>query len=113
MQRIMLKSKIYNVFVTGADLHYEGSITIDKMLLNFADIYEYEQVHVLDVTNGKRFITYAINGEPGEICVNGAASKLVEINDQLIILAYAEFDEDTDDFIKPWEPTKIDALKLG
>ena len=84
----MLKSKIYNLRVTDTYLHYNGSISIDSKLMEEANIIEYEQVHVLDKSNGKRFITYAIAGKENEICVNGAAAHLVEIGDELIILAY-------------------------
>jgi len=87
--RIMLKSKLYNLKVTDADLHYSGSITLDPKWMHEADILEYEQVHVLNITNGKRFVTYAIKGDEKEVCVNGAASRLVEIGDDLIILSYA------------------------
>ena len=86
--RIMLKSKIRNVKINDACIKYEGSITIDKRLMKLADIVPYEQVHVLDVTNGKRFVTYAIEGNDGDICVNGAASLLVNIGDEVTILAY-------------------------
>jgi aspartate 1-decarboxylase len=77
--RVMLKSKIHRVRITEANIDYEGSITIDKQLMEAADILPYEQVHVLDVNNGARFTTYAIEGErgSGEICVNGAAARLV------------------------------------
>ena len=79
MQRVMLKSKIHRATVTDCDLHYVGSITIDPDLLEAADILEHEQVHVVDVDNGARFETYTIPGErgSGEICVNGAAARLV------------------------------------
>ncbi len=87
--RIMLKSKIHGIKVTKVAPDYMGSITIDDKLLVDANILEYEQVHVLDRTNGNRFITYAIGGNPGECCVNGAASKLVKKGDSLIILAYS------------------------
>ena len=86
--RIMLDSKIHSLKVTDCNLRCDGSITIDSKLLEKADIKEYEQVHVLDVTNGKRFITYAIKGEDGEVCVNGAAARLVSFGDSLIILTY-------------------------
>ena len=90
MSRIILKSKIRNVFVTDANIKYEGSITIDSDWLHAADIWPYEQVHVLDVSNGKRFITYVIAGIAGapDVCVNGAAALLVDVGDKLIILAY-------------------------
>jgi aspartate 1-decarboxylase len=88
MQSIVLKSKLFNLTITDAEIAYEGSIAIDKTLLRKARIQQYEQVHVLDVTNGARFITYAIKGEPGEVCINGAAAKLVEVGDEIIVLAY-------------------------
>src|SRR5205814_10028517 len=74
MRRTMLKSKIHRATITGSDLHYVGSITIDQDLLDAADIREHEQVHVVDVDNGARFETYTISGErgSGEICINGA-----------------------------------------
>ena len=72
--RIMMKSKIHRAKVTEADIDYEGSITIDRTLMEAADILPYEKVHVLDVTNGARLETYAIEGGPGEICLNGAAA---------------------------------------
>ena len=90
--RIMLKSKIHGIKVTDVNPHYDGSITIDSNLLQRTEIFEYEQVHVLDVTNGKRFVTYAIAGGKDECCVNGAAARLVEFGDELIILAYGIYD---------------------
>ena len=75
--RIMLKSKIHRAHVTETNIDYEGSITIDKKLTEEADILPYEQVQVLNITNGARFTTYAIEGEDGEICINGAAARLV------------------------------------
>lgn len=98
--RILLKSKIYSVKVTDVNLEYEGSIAIDAKLLKRADILEYEQVHVLDVTNGVRFVTYAIKGDEDEICVNGAAAKLVKFGDNLIIIAFGIYDS-ISDYIKP------------
>ena len=88
--RTVLKSKIHRARVTQADLHYEGSITIDADLMEAADILPYEQVHVLDVDNGARLTTYAIEGArgSGEICINGAAARLVKPNDTVIILTY-------------------------
>jgi len=85
----MLKSKLSGLKVTDASLHYEGSITLDPKLMREADILEYEQVHVLNVSNGKRFVTYAIAGDEGEVCVNGAASHLVDIGDEIMVLAYS------------------------
>jgi len=86
--RIMLKSKIHRARVTDVSIDYEGSITIDRRLMAEADILPYEQVHVLDISNGARFITYAIEGDTGEICVNGAAARLVARGDTIIILSF-------------------------
>src|SRR5271154_3510953 len=82
MRRRMMKSKIHRATVTGADLHYVGSISIDPELLALADIRPFEQVSVLDLDNGQRFETYAISGDPGEICLNGAAARLVAVGDR-------------------------------
>jgi aspartate 1-decarboxylase len=92
----MLKSKIHRGTVTGSDLHYVGSITIDQDLLDAADIREHEQVHVVDVDNGARFETYTISGErgSGEICVNGAAARLVHTGDTIIVISYADYEEE-------------------
>ena len=89
----MLKSKIHRATVTGADLHYVGSISIDPELLARADIREHEQVAVLDIDNGARFETYAIVGEPGEVCVNGAAARLVAPGHRIIVLTYADYED--------------------
>jgi len=88
--RMMLKGKIHRARVTEVNLEYEGSITIDRLLMEAADILPYEMVHVLDLNNGARFETYAIEGEPGsgEICINGAAARLVSPGDRVIILSY-------------------------
>ncbi|MFL5895988.1 MAG: aspartate 1-decarboxylase [Thermoleophilaceae bacterium] len=96
MRRTMLKSKIHRGVVTGSDLHYVGSITIDQDLLDAADIHEHEQVQVVDVDNGARFETYTISGErgSGEICVNGAAARLVHKGDTVIVISYAGYDEE-------------------
>jgi aspartate 1-decarboxylase len=91
--RVMLKSKIHRATVTDANLNYEGSITIDRNLMKAADILPYEQVHVVDVNNGNRLVTYAIEGESGEICLNGAAARLVQKGDIVIILAYTNVAE--------------------
>src|SRR4030042_2726797 len=94
--RIMLKSKIHRARVTDANINYEGSITIDKKLMEAADILPYEQVHVLNVNNGARFTTYAIEGAPdsGEICLNGAAARLAEKGDLVIIITYTQVPEE-------------------
>ncbi len=86
--RTMLKSKIHRARVTDANIDYEGSITIDKTLMDAADILPYERVDVLNINNGARFSTYAIVGEKGEICLNGAAARLAVKGDLVIILSY-------------------------
>ncbi len=95
MRRTMLKSKVHRVTVTGSDLDYVGSITMDADLLEAADIREHELVHVLDIDNGNRFETYTIAGlrGSGEVCVNGAAARLVHSGDKVIVVSYAEYEE--------------------
>ncbi len=108
MKRTMMHGKIHRAVVTGADVDYVGSITIDSDLMNAAGILEFEQVHVLDVDNGARFETYAMAGEPGsgEVVVNGAAAHLVTKGDRVIVISYAEV-EDAE--AASWRP-KIVAL---
>jgi len=84
----MLKSKIHRARVTDVNIDYEGSISIDKKLMDEADILPYEQVQVLNINNGARFTTYAIEGGSGEICINGAAARLAAVSDTVIILTY-------------------------
>jgi len=93
--RIMLKSKIHRATVTGADVNYEGSVTLDPELMHAADIVQYEQVHVVDVDNGSRLVTYAIEGTPGdgEVVLNGAAARLVNAGDVVIIISYHDVPE--------------------
>jgi aspartate 1-decarboxylase len=93
MRRRMMKSKIHRATVTGADLHYVGSVSLDPELMRLADILEWEQVAVLDVDNGARFETYAIVGQPGEVCLNGAAARLVQPGDRVIVITYAEYEQ--------------------
>ena len=95
MLRTMCKSKIHRATVTGADLNYIGSITIDPVLMEAADLLEYEQVSVVNVNNGARFETYVIPGERGrgEICLNGAAARMVHPGDKVIVISYAQYDE--------------------
>ena len=93
MQRTMMKSKIHRATVTGADLNYVGSITLDPALMAAADILEHEQVHVLDLDNGARFETYAIRGGVGDVILNGAAARLVHSGDRVIVISYATYDE--------------------
>ncbi|MBP9712952.1 MAG: aspartate 1-decarboxylase [Sterolibacterium sp.] len=95
MQRTMLKSKLHRVTVTHAELHYEGSCAIDQNLLDAADIKEYQQIEIYNVTNGERFSTYAIAAERGSgiISVNGAAARRAAAGDLLIIATYASYNE--------------------
>ncbi|MGH9279009.1 MAG: aspartate 1-decarboxylase [Acidimicrobiales bacterium] len=93
MRRRMLKSKIHRATVTAADIDYEGSISLDPNLMRLADIREWEQVAVLDIDNGARFETYAIEGEPREVKLNGAAARLVQPGHLVIVLTYADYDE--------------------
>jgi len=90
------KSKIHRATVTEANLDYEGSITIDADLMRAADILRWEKVHVLNVTNGNRLVTYAIEGEPGSgtICLNGAAAHKGKVGDIIIIISYGLMDQD-------------------
>ena len=103
MKRIMCKSKIHRAMVTRADLHYEGSISIDTRLMDAADIIPYEKVAVWNVTNGERFETYAITGErdSGVICCNGAAARLVSPGDLIIIVTFAEMEDKEAQSFKP------------
>lgn len=102
--RVMLKSKIHRARVTDANIDYEGSITIDKKLLEAADILPYEQVEVLNINNGARFTTYAIEGEKGELCLNGAAARLTVKGDTVIILTYRHVEEQE---IRNFTPTLV------
>ncbi len=94
--RIMLKSKIHRARITRLNIDYEGSITIDKKLMEEADILPYEQVQVLNINNGARFATYAISGESGsgEIGLNGAAARLAAKGDLIIILSYCHVEDE-------------------
>ncbi len=94
MRRRMMKSKIHRATVTDADLNYVGSISLDPELMRLADILEWEQVTVLDIDNGARFETYAILGGPGQVCLNGAAARLVHRGDKVIVLTYADYEHD-------------------
>jgi aspartate 1-decarboxylase len=95
MQRVMLKSKIHRATVTGCDLNYVGSLTIDPDLMAAADILEHEQVQVLDIDNGARFETYTLAGEPGSgvLQINGAAARLAHRGDTVIVVSYAHYDQ--------------------
>lgn len=109
MYLTMLKSKLHRATITEANIDYVGSITIDKDLLDRADILPGEKVQVVDINNGQRFETYTIEGEPGSgiICVNGAAARLVQPKDKIIIISYAMMDREE---AKTYQP-KI--LQLG
>ncbi len=95
MTRQMLRAKIHRIAVTEREVEYEGSLTLDAELMRAADLVPYERIEVYDVTNGNRFATYVIEGPAasGTCCVNGAAARLVERGDRLIIAAYVGVDE--------------------
>ena len=97
----MLKSKIHRARVTDANIGYEGSITIDRALMEEADILPFQQVDVLNINNAARFTTYAIEGEKGEICINGAAARLAVRGDIVIILSFCQFEEEKARNFKP------------
>lgn len=106
MQRTLLLAKIHNCTLTAANINYVGSISIDQVLLDKAGILPYEQVQVVNVTNGERFITYAIPaaGDSGAIELNGAAARLGIIGDRLIIMSYGQF---TSEELKTYSPTVV------
>lgn len=93
MLRVMLKSKIHRATVTEANLAYEGSLTLDRHLMEAADILPYEMVHIYNISNGERFQTYAIEGPPGSgvVCLNGAAARKGAPGDLVIIITYASY----------------------
>ncbi len=103
MMRVMLKSKIHRATVTGADLNYIGSLTLDPVLMEQADLLPGEQVHIVDVNNGSRLETYVIEGERGSgvVCINGAAARLVAPGDIVIIIAYASVEDAEARELKP------------
>ena len=103
MQRTMLNSKIHRATVTDANLHYQGSVTIDPILLEAADLLHHERVEIYNVTNGERFATYAIPGHPGagEIVLNGAAAHKVSVGDIVIIASYAVYSDVEARALKP------------
>lgn len=93
MQITVLKSKIHRATVTDADLNYEGSIAVDRELCRAARLHQYERVDIYNCNNGERFSTYVILGGPGEVCLNGAAARLVHRGDVVIIACYGEIDD--------------------
>jgi aspartate 1-decarboxylase len=101
MRRTMMKSKIHRATVTGADVDYVGSITLDPELMRLADLREFEQVHVLDVDNGARFETYAMCGAGGDVILNGAAARLVQPGDRVIVITYGQY---ADAELESYEP---------
>lgn len=103
MKLTMFKSKLHQMKVTESNLHYEGSITIDRELLEEAGILPYEKVQVLNITNGSRLETYTIAGEAGSrvCCLNGAAARLTQVGDRIIVIAYAEMSPEEAEGHKP------------
>ena len=95
MRRRMMKSKIHRATVTDANLHYVGSVTIDEDLMEAADLLEHEQVAIVDIDNGARLETYVIAGRrgSGDVCLNGAAARLVAPGDRVIIISYADYEQ--------------------
>jgi len=93
MKREMFHAKLHRARVTGADLDYEGSVTVGPELLETAGIKEHERVQIVNVSNGERLETYTIEGDEGELCLNGAAARLAEVGDIVILIAYATYDE--------------------
>ncbi len=106
MRRQIFKSKLHRATVTHADVEYEGSVTIDKDLLEAADILPYEAVHVWNVTNGNRFVTYALEGPRGSrmVCINGAAAHLARPGDKVIIATFTDLE---DSELAGFEPTVV------
>ena len=93
MQRTLLKSKIHRATVTGADVHYVGSLTLDPELMAAADLVENERIEIYNIANGERIATYVITGGPGDVIANGAAAHLVREGDLVIICSYASYSE--------------------
>jgi aspartate 1-decarboxylase len=106
MLRTICKSKIHRVTVTQAELYYEGSLTLDRTLMDAADIREYEKVQVVNINNGNRFDTYIIEGprDSGVVCLNGAAARLASVGDEIILITYGEFSEEE---LVNFKPIKI------
>jgi aspartate 1-decarboxylase len=106
MLKFMLKSKLHRATVTGADINYEGSITIDEGLMEKADLVGYERVDIYDISNGERFSTYVIPGkrDSGIFCLNGAAARKVATGDLIIVASYAMVDEAE---AVNWKPKKV------
>ena len=103
MLRTVCKSKLHRATVTEANLEYAGSLTLDARLMKAADLLPYEQVHVVDVTNGARIVTYCLEGPPGSgtVCINGAAARLIAAGDKVIIISYAQVTPEELDGLTP------------
>ena len=103
MLRTVCKSKLHRATVTDANLQYAGSVTLDAQLMKAADLAPYEQVHIVDVDNGARIVTYCIEGPPGSgtVCINGAAARLIAAGDKVIILSYAQVTPEELDTLAP------------
>jgi aspartate 1-decarboxylase len=114
MIRRFLHSKIHRATVTETDLEYVGSLTLDLLLMEAANILPHEQVEVYNITNGQRFKTYAIVGEPGkgEVCVNGAAAHLAEVGDKVIVVTYCDLNKEEMDTFTPTIITVDDSNKI-
>lgn len=106
MERILLKSKVHRCRVTETNLEYEGSLSLDQDLMEAANICAFEQVHIYNISNGHRFVTYAIPGRcgSGQVSVNGAAARLAQAGDLIIVATYASY---PDDEVKDHEPTVV------
>lgn len=103
MQRTLLKSKLHQAKVTQADLHYEGSFSIDAEIMQACNIVMHEQIHIYNITNGQRFVTYAIPAPSGSriMCANGACARLTAVGDRVIICTYVQLQENQLAFFKP------------
>jgi len=103
MQRIMKKSKIHTATITGLELYYEGSVTVDRDLLDMANILPGEQVQIVNLNNGERFVTYTISGERGTgvIELNGPAARLAAVGDKVIIISYGNYDDEEAKSLEP------------
>jgi aspartate 1-decarboxylase len=103
MRRIMLKSKVHHARVTEADIHYEGSLSLDEDLMATADMLPFEKVHVFNVSNGERFSTYLIKGEKGsgKLGVFGAAARRAKVGDTLIVVSYVILDDEETEWFAP------------
>ena len=104
MNLTMLYSKIHRASVSGANLNYVGSITIDSALMQAAGLIEGQKVDIVNINNGERFSTYVITGKSGDMCLNGAAARKVQVGDKIIVMAYAQFSQEE---LKNYEPKVV------